>query len=105
MYDDENYEDGFDEAALASSINLNLWGKLFAYAKRYPTELKWLAACAFVTAAMEVTYPLLTKGVIDDVDGYLNGGDNPELMFWGAMYMLCTLILILSIGGFIWMAG
>ena len=105
MYDDENFDDGFDEAKLASNLNLDLWKKLFGYAKRYPRELKWLACCAFVTAAMEVTYPLITKGVIDEVDQFLNGGIQPDLMFWGVAYMLCTLILILSIGGFIWMAG
>ena len=27
MYDDENYDDGFDEAALAAHINMDLWKK------------------------------------------------------------------------------
>ncbi len=105
MYDDENYDDGFDEEALAAHINVTLWQKLFNYAKRYPTELKWLAFFAFMTALMEVAYPLLTKGVIDSVDAYLKGGADPQLWFWGLLYLLCTLIICMAIGGFIWMAG
>ena len=105
MYDDENYNDGFDEEALASHINTDLWKKLFAYARRYPTELKWLAGFAFSTASMEVAYPLLTKGVVDAVDTHLKGGPEPELWVWGVAYFICTLIICLSIGGFIWMAG
>ncbi len=105
MYDDENYDDGFDEEALAAHINVSLWRKLFDYAKRYPRELKWLAFFAFMTALMEVAYPLLTKGVIDSVDAYLKGGADPQLWFWGLMYLLCTVTICIAIGGFIWMAG
>ena len=105
MYDDENYDDGFDEEKLAARINVDLWKKLFAYARRYPDILKWLAAFAFLTALMEVTYPLLTKGVIDEVDAYLKGGTEPDLWFWGLLYLGCTVIITLAIGGFIWMAG
>jgi ATP-binding cassette subfamily B protein len=105
MYDDENYQDGFDDEALASRINLDLWRKLFAYARGYPTELKWLAGFAFTTALMEVAYPLLTKGVVEEVDNYVKGGAEPDLWFWGFAYLGCTLVICLSIGGFIWMAG
>jgi len=105
MYDDENYDDGFDEHALAAHINLALWKKLFDYARRYPRELKILAGFAFSTAMMEVAYPLLTKGVVDAVDSYLKGGPDPELWIWGVAYFVCTVIICISIGGFIWMAG
>jgi hypothetical protein len=33
-YDDENFEDGFDDDALASQVRTDLWKKLFAYARR-----------------------------------------------------------------------
>ena len=105
MYDDENYDDGFDEEKLAARINVDLWKKLFDYARRYPHIVKWLAIFAFLTALMEVTYPLLTKGVIDEVDAYLKGGTEPDLWFWGLLYLGCTVIITLAIGGFIWMAG
>ena len=34
MYDDENYDDGFDEEKLAARFNIDLWKKLFVYAKK-----------------------------------------------------------------------
>ena len=105
MFDDENYDDGFDEEALANNFNRALWVKLFAYARRYPSNLKWLGTFAVITALMEVAYPLLTKGVIDEVDGYMKGGSEPDFWFWGIAYFLCTLTITIAIGGFIWMAG
>ncbi len=101
-YDDETYNDGFDDDALASRMNMDLWKKLFAYAKRYPRDLGWLAAFAFVTACMEVTYPLLTNGVVDAVE---KSGADAELWPWALGYLLCTITIALAIGGFIWMGG
>ena len=60
-YDDENFDDGFDDDALASRMNLPLWRKLFGYARRYPKDLAWLAVFAFFTASMEVGIPRLRK--------------------------------------------
>ena len=105
VYDDENYDDGFDEDGLSRQLNLGLWKKLFVYASRYPKDLKWLAATAFTTALCEVTYPLLTKGVIDSVDAYIGKGQQPDLVLWGLGYFFCTLILACSVGIFIWRAG
>ncbi|MEM9623168.1 MAG: ABC transporter transmembrane domain-containing protein, partial [Pseudomonadota bacterium] len=105
MYDDENYNDGFDEEALAANINPQLWRKLFDYARVYPRQLMWLAGFAVTTALMEVAYPLLTKGVIDNVERYLKDGTDPQLHWWALGYLICTLIICVSIGGFIWMAG
>jgi len=100
MYDDDNYDDGFDEEALAAHINTGLWRKLFAYARGYPGELRWLAIFAVITALMEVAFPLLTKGVIDDVDRYLKGGADPQLLRWGLAYVACTATIALAIGGY-----
>ena len=105
VFDDENYDDGFDDHKLSKRLNVELWKKLFVYASRYPTDLKWLGATAFITALCEVTYPLLTKGVIDSVDGYLKTGLEPDLFFWGLGYLGCTVLLAMSVGIFIWRAG
>ena len=101
-YDDENFDDGFDDDALASQMNLNLWVKLFDYAKQYPRDLTCLAFFAFVTASMEVAYPLLTKGVIDEVAGH---GTAAIRWPWAVGYFICTLTITCAIGGFIWMGG
>ena len=105
VFDDENFDDGFDDHKLSKRLNVELWKKLFAYASRYPTDLKWLGATAFITALCEVTYPLLTKGVIDSVDGYLKTGLEPDLLLWGLGYLGCTVLLAMSVGIFIWRAG
>jgi len=101
-YDDENFDDGFDDEALASRMNVNLWKKLFSYARQYPRDLACLGGFAFVTACAEVTYPLITKGVVDSVA--LDGVDT-VLTPWILGYLACTVAIALSIGGFIWMGG
>jgi ATP-binding cassette subfamily B protein len=92
-YDDENYDDGFDDQALASNVNLSLWKKLFTYSARYPKDLVWL---------MEVTYPLITKGVVDEVS--INGMDG-NLLPYIIAYIATTACICVAIGGFIVMAG
>lgn len=101
-YDDENFDDGFDEDALASRMNLDLWKKLFSYAARYPKDLAKLGAFAFITACAEVSYPLITKGVVDAVS---EQGSDANLIPWALAYLLCTVVIALAIGGFIWMGG
>ncbi len=101
-YDDENFDDGFDDDALAARMNLDLWKKLFGYAKRYPKDLTWLGVFAFTTACAEVSYPLITKGVVDEVSEL---GADASLMPWILAYLVCTLGIAVSIGGFIWMGG
>lgn len=102
MFDDDNYDDGFDEEALAAKVHLGLWKKLFAYTRPYRTELWLLAGCAVLTACMEVAYPLITKLVIDDV---AENGMDANLWRWSGAYLVCTVLITASIGGFIWIAG
>jgi ATP-binding cassette subfamily B protein len=101
-YDDENYDDGFDDEALAARMNVGLWRKLFGYARQYPRDLTFLATFAFLTASAEVAYPLITKGVVDEVAAR---GIDAVLWPWIVGYMTCTVVICLSIGGFIWMGG
>ena len=104
-YDDENFDDGFDEAALATRMNFGLWRKLFVYVRCYPRDLTWLGIFAFMTASMEVSYPLITKWVIDDVDAAFQTGGSFSVWPYVAAYAACTAIICISIGGFIWMGG
>jgi ATP-binding cassette subfamily B protein len=102
MYDDDNYDDGFDEEALARRMRLNLWRKLFAYTRPYRRELVMLGVFAGLTALMDVSFPLITRAVIDAVDAH---GANANLWPYGAAYMACTAVLALSVGCFIWAGG
>ena len=102
MYDDDNYDDGFDEAALAKRMRVGLWRRLFRYALPYRTELKWLAFFAVCTAAMDVAFPLITKGVVDVVEAQ---GRAANLWPYAWAYLVCTIVLAASVGGFIWAGG
>ena len=93
-YDDENYDDGFDDEKLAARMNLDLWRKLFVYAKQYPAELSWLALFAVITASIDVSFPLLTRGVVDAV---AESGFDANLLPWMLGYVLCTIGIALSI--------
>lgn len=101
-YNDDEFDDGFDDDARASRVDATLWRKLFAYARRYPRELTGLGVCAFITACCEVSYPLITRGVVDQVQ--VNGAD-ALLVPWILGYVICTAILAISIGTFIWLGG
>lgn len=101
-YDDDTFDDGFNDDASAKRVNLSLWKKLFAYARRYPRDLFWLGVCAFVTACMEVAYPLLTRGVVDEVA--IKGAD-ANLLPWVIMYLLVTAAIAIAITAFVQIAG
>ena len=51
---------------------------------------------------MEVSFPLITKLVVDEV---AERGTNARLWLFATLYLLCTTLLAGSIGGFIWNAG
>ena len=102
MYDDDNYDDGFDEEALARRMRLHLWRKLFGYTKPYRRELVMLGSFATLTALMDVTFPLITRGVIDAVDAH---GAAVNLWPYATAYIACTTVLSLSVGCFIWAGG
>jgi len=101
-YDDENFDDGFDEEALAARMKLDLWKKLFAYVREYPRDLTLLGTFAFTTACADITFPLITRAVVDDVSAH---GAEASLLPWAFAYLVCAATLALSIGGFIWMGG
>ncbi len=101
-FDDENYNDGFDEDAYHRGMNLDLWRKLLGYALNYRFEVTILATCAFFTAICEIAYPLITKNVIDAIAA---NGVSTDLWFYAGLYAFFTILLGVSVGGFIWFGG
>lgn len=104
MYDDDLYDhqEGAGEDAAAARLNSGLWTRLWAFARPYGRELSALAACAVLTAAVDVSFPLITKGLIDAVAAE---GADAVLWPWGLAYALATLVLALAIGAFVWLGG
>jgi ATP-binding cassette, subfamily B, bacterial len=102
MYDDENYDDGFDDAALARGMRVSLWRQLFEYARPYRRELWLLATFAIITALIEVSLPLITRSLIDAVAEH---GSDTNLLAYGLVYVACVAVLAASVGAFIWAGG
>ena len=101
-YDDELFDDGFNDEALAEGVQIHLWKRLFRYALVYRFELGVVAVSSVICAFTEWSYPLLTKWVVDDVE---QNGSDASFVLWGALYLACSLLLAASVGAFVWAAG
>ena len=101
-YDDELFNDGFDDQAAAQGVQAHLWRRLFRYTLIYRFELAVVAVSSVICAFMEASYPLLTKWVVDDVE---KNGMEASFVLWGALYLMCSLLLAGSVAAFVWAAG
>lgn len=99
-FDDENFGDEFADAE--GSVNLRIWRQLLTYALAYPRDLSVLAVCAIVVALCEISFPLVTKDVVDGV--FLLGEDYP-LAQAGWFYLALCVALGGAVLGFIWFGG
>ena len=100
VFEDEQLDDRFDQSA--SPVQLDLWKRLFRHVLVYKRELAWLSLATIAAAGIEVTYPLLAKWVVDDVQ---QSGMDASFGLWTGFYLLCNLVGALSIGVFEWIAG
>ena len=91
-----------DEQDVDSALQSALWLQLWSYARCYPRDLTWLGIFAIVTAAMEISYPLVTRLVVDAV---ATDAENAELWQYALYYALTTVVITLSISGFIRIGG
>lgn len=101
-FPDVDAGDGFDDAAASSGLRLDLWKRLFGYALAYKRDLALLAGVAVATAAVEATYPLIAKAVVDDVEA---NGAAADFALWGSVYLGCNLAMALAVAALIWFSG
>ena len=90
------------EDEVAQALQSKLWLQLWGYARRYPQDLTYIIVFALITAAAEVFYPLITRMVVDSV-----AAKEPLAALWkyGIYYALTTVVICVSIGGFIRIGG
>jgi len=91
-----------EEEHRSQSIDLALWKKLWGYASRYKRDVALLCAFAVVTALVDVSFPLVTRAVIDEVDARRG-----EARLWPYMiaFGVLTCVFAGSVASFIRLAG
>ncbi|MBC8476630.1 MAG: hypothetical protein H8D52_04750 [Gammaproteobacteria bacterium] len=101
-FDDENYGDEFESGSNPARVNLDIWKQLLAYATYYRSDVIYLACCAFVVATCEITFPLVTRSVIDELTVK---GNATDLWFYAGIYAGFCVALALAVIGFLWFGG
>ena len=99
FYDDDNFSDEFTPDR---DLKLGVWTQLLTYARRYPKDLVLLALCAVVVGIAEISFPLVTRWVIDDIGLY---GQDIDLLGYGALYGVLCVALGTAVLGFLWFGG
>ncbi len=101
MYDDDLHVDEF-EGAGGARLDGGLWRRLGQFAAPYRRSFVAFACCAVLTAAMDVSLPLIMRGVIDTIG---RDGADAVLWPWGLAFAACALVLSGSIASFIYFGG
>ena len=99
FYDDDNT---LDEFSPDKDLKLGVWSQLARYALCYPQDLIMLALCAVLVGICEITFPLVTRWVIDDIGSL---GAAIDLVFYSGLYGLLCLGLGVGVVGFLWFGG
>ena len=98
----ESYELLAEDEHRARGLDFGLWRRLWAYTRPYRREVALLCLFGVLTAAVDVSYPLVTRAVIDAVDQH---GGQVDLKPYVLIYAGLTVVFCLSIAGFIRLAG
>jgi len=99
---DHNQDMLDDSAAPATRLDFVLWRRLLGYTLPYRRDLAVLALSAVCTAAADAGFPLVTRAIIDELS--LRGA----AAHWqpmAAAYVVLTLVLVVSVRGFIRAGG
>jgi len=99
FYDDDNFKDEF---SADQDIALGVWSELLSFALRYPLDLVMLAICAIVVGIAELSFPLVTRWVIDDIAVL---GAEIELLPYALFYAGLCVALGIGVLGFLWFGG
>ena len=96
-----NVADEFQDDANAP-IEFEMWRQLFSYTKPYKRDVWILAGSALFTGALEISHPVITKWLVDDVE---RNGLDANLWLWATAFIVTSAILSLCVMLFIWTAS
>ena len=91
-----------EEEHRSQSLDLALWRRLWGYARRYRRDLGFLCLFAVVTALVDVSFPLITRAVVDEV---VARRGEARLLPYGLAFAGLTLVFAGSVASFIRLAG
>jgi ATP-binding cassette subfamily B protein len=91
-----------EEEHRSVALDLQLWRRLWAYTRRYRKDVLCLIGFAVATAAIDVSFPLVTRAVVDEVAEHRGDARlGPHL----AAYLALAVVFGLSIASFVRIAG
>lgn len=110
LYLDENKQSSIPQrhgnstgkAAAGDVSRLDMWRQLARYAGNYPLLLWTIAILAVITAALDLSFPLVTRAVIDAI---AESPHEVNLFKYALMYGGATFGIALCIAGFIRVGG
>lgn len=87
-------------------VQWKTWKHLSRFARAYPRKLRLVALFAFAVGLADISFPLVTKYLIDAIERWqAEGGATPSLWPYGFAYAACTLVLCCSVFSFIRVVG
>jgi ATP-binding cassette, subfamily B, bacterial len=91
-----------DEHPPAQRVDLSIWRRIYRYAAAYPRLIAGVGGFGMLVAAVEVSFPLVTRGIVDEVAEH---GRGAALAPWAAAHVALTCTLALSVCIFVRLAG
>ena len=91
-----------EEDQFQAKVNFRLWRKILAFARPYRALMVTLGVMAAITAMCDVSLPLITGKLIDEIR---TKGVQANLLGYGVMYATSIGVLAACICGFIVVAG
>ena len=97
MSDDSIHHDELDTAG--NQFDPKTWWRLFRFGLAYPRTLTVIFCSATVVGITDMSFGLLTKFVVDDVQ---IRGSQADFVFWGVLYGCASVAMSIALGTFVW---
>ena len=85
--------------AISKQFDPRIWWRLFRFGLAYPRTLAVIICSACVVGVIDMSFGLLTKLVVDDVE---TNGAQADLLLWGTLYGCAAIVMSMALGTFVW---